>query len=339
MDESQSVSKLKTKQTSLKLPGSEVEEPLDGSLSDQELQQIKEELGLIDSDGQANPSSSLENGAYVNNESDSDASEPTTPFDSPLTEDERRLLDQFTFRTSSYHPSPTASRSASLAEVADSLIKDLENFDFGHQEGSEEDTDSELEESDTEKDDSDLGSSLSVTSGVEGLERLVEQLSQRNEMNNTPLSKPPMENEQSMQTDIKDNSSVNSDSLPASIDSGLPALATQAHHRYFVVVAIDFGTTFSGYAFAFTRDPSGAIHMMRRWEGGDPGVSNQKTPTTLLLRPDGSFHSFGYGARDFYHDLEPDEAKKWLFFEKFKMALHTKKVSSVINNLICILVI
>ncbi|EDO36873.1 predicted protein [Nematostella vectensis] len=131
---------------------------------------------------------------------------------------------------------------------------------------------------------------------------------------------------------------TSSSNSPASSDSGLPrdpSLARDAvlsgdsgfhfhQHKYFVVVAIDFGTTFSGYAFAFTSNPE-SIQMMRRWEGGDPGVSNQKTPTTLLLRPDGSFHSFGFGARDFYHDLEPDESRKWLYFEKFKMALHTQR--------------
>ncbi|XP_017726739.1 PREDICTED: heat shock 70 kDa protein 12A isoform X3 [Rhinopithecus bieti] len=62
---------------------------------------------------------------------------------------------------------------------------------------------------------------------------------------------------------------------------------------------------------------------MRRWEGGDPGVSNQKTPTTILLTPERKFHSFGYAARDFYHDLDPNEAKQWLYLEKFKMKLHT----------------
>ena len=35
---------------------------------------------------------------------------------------------------------------------------------------------------------------------------------------------------------------------------------------HFVVVAIDFGTTYSGYAFSFTSDP-GSIHMMKKWEG------------------------------------------------------------------------
>ncbi|MEE6462910.1 hypothetical protein FKM82_001767 [Ascaphus truei] len=92
--------------------------------------------------------------------------------------------------------------------------------------------------------------------------------------------------------------------------------------RFFVVVAIDFGTTSSGYAFSFSKDPE-AIHMMRKWEGGDPGVANQKTPTSLLLTPDKSFHSLGYTARDFYHDLDPEEARDWLYFEKFKMKIHS----------------
>ncbi len=95
--------------------------------------------------------------------------------------------------------------------------------------------------------------------------------------------------------------------------------------KHFVVAAIDFGTTYSGYAFSFTRDQD-SIHMMRKWEGGDPGVSNQKTPTTLLLKPNGEFHSFGFGARDCYHDLEELEARKWYYFEKFKMSLHSSQV-------------
>uniref|UniRef100_A0A3B4GSW5 Heat shock protein family A (Hsp70) member 12B n=1 Tax=Pundamilia nyererei TaxID=303518 RepID=A0A3B4GSW5_9CICH len=89
-----------------------------------------------------------------------------------------------------------------------------------------------------------------------------------------------------------------------------------------VVIAIDFGTTSSGYAFSFTQD-SEAIHMMKRWEGGDPGVANQKSPTCLLLTPDLRFHSFGFAARDFYHDLDPEEARHWLYFDKFKMRIHS----------------
>uniref|UniRef100_A0A8C1JY33 Heat shock 70 kDa protein 12A n=1 Tax=Cyprinus carpio TaxID=7962 RepID=A0A8C1JY33_CYPCA len=103
-------------------------------------------------------------------------------------------------------------------------------------------------------------------------------------------------------------------------------------HPYVVVVAIDFGTTSSGYAYAFTKEPE-CIHTMRRWEGGDPGVSNQKTPTTILLTPDKKFHSFGYAARDFYHDLDPTESKQWLYLEKFKMNLHTTANLSIDTDL------
>ena len=104
--------------------------------------------------------------------------------------------------------------------------------------------------------------------------------------------------------------------------------ASSSEEKHYIVAAIDFGTTYSGYAFSFVRD-SDSIHMMRKWEGGDPGVSNQKTPTTLLLRPNGEFHSFGFGARDHYHDLEEVEAKKWYYFEKFKMSLHSSHVSEL----------
>ena len=99
------------------------------------------------------------------------------------------------------------------------------------------------------------------------------------------------------------------------------------HHSHAVVVAIDFGTTYSGYAYSLPEDPDN-IHVMRKWEGDDPGINNQKTPTVLLLTPDGEFHSFGFTARDFYHDLETREAKRWLYFDKFKMLLHHNKASN-----------
>lgn len=67
--------------------------------------------------------------------------------------------------------------------------------------------------------------------------------------------------------------------------------------------------------------------LRRKWEGGDPGVAHQKTPTCLLLTPEGVFHSFGYTARDYYHDLDPEEARDWLYFEKFKMKIHSATVS------------
>ena len=60
--------------------------------------------------------------------------------------------------------------------------------------------------------------------------------------------------------------------------------------------------------------------------GGDPGIPNAKTPTVLLLNPSHQFHSFGYSARDFYHDLPAREARQWFYFDKFKMTLHHQKL-------------
>ncbi|WAR20728.1 HS12A-like protein [Mya arenaria] len=91
--------------------------------------------------------------------------------------------------------------------------------------------------------------------------------------------------------------------------------------EHFVVIAIDFGTTYSGYAYSFAHDPD-TILLMRRHESGEPGIFDQKIPTTILLTPEGQFHSFGFQARDFYNDLDPKDATKWMYFDKFKMMLY-----------------
>ena len=104
------------------------------------------------------------------------------------------------------------------------------------------------------------------------------------------------------------------------------------------------GTAFSGYAFSFTHESaassspssrsssgySGSVHMMGKWDGSDPGIIQQKTPSTILLTPDAQFHSFGFAARNFYHDLSTDDARTWLYFDKFKMRLYQLAVKK--NN-------
>lgn len=93
-----------------------------------------------------------------------------------------------------------------------------------------------------------------------------------------------------------------------------------------VVVAIDFGTTYSGYAYSMMTAPD-EIFLMMRAQVGQYGAMNHKIPTILLLNEYGAFHSFGYEAREAYHDLDEVESKKWLYFEKFKMELHSRKAS------------
>ena len=92
-----------------------------------------------------------------------------------------------------------------------------------------------------------------------------------------------------------------------------------------IVVAIDFGTTYSGYAYAFRRKPD-EIHLMRRNEAGQVGGPSHKIPTILLMDEREQFHAFGYDARDMYHDMTEEESRNWLYFEKFKMELHSRKV-------------
>ena len=95
---------------------------------------------------------------------------------------------------------------------------------------------------------------------------------------------------------------------------------------FIAVVAIDFGTTFSGFAFAFNnKEGEKSIHMNKEW-GSDQGYSTMKTPTCLLLNPDQSFNSFGYEAKDKFADLEEEEARQYFYFDCFKMILHNNEV-------------
>ena len=124
------------------------------------------------------------------------------------------------------------------------------------------------------------------------------------------------------------SSSVVADSMdPSTHGVQLNAFDTVSQTRQTqVIVAIDFGTTYSGYAYAFRSSPED-IHLMRHPEGGQAvGTVSYKIPTILLLNGQGEFHSFGYEARETYHNLDAEESRKWFYFEKFKMELHSRKV-------------
>ena len=95
---------------------------------------------------------------------------------------------------------------------------------------------------------------------------------------------------------------------------------------YIAVVAIDFGTTYSGFAFAFNhKEGEGGIHMNKAW-GNEQGFSTLKTPTSLLLRPDGQFDSFGFEADEKYANFFGGEDQEYMYFKRFKMALHKSEV-------------
>ncbi|KAK3099377.1 hypothetical protein FSP39_003542 [Pinctada imbricata] len=95
-----------------------------------------------------------------------------------------------------------------------------------------------------------------------------------------------------------------------------------------LVAAIDFGTTYSGYAFSFKHefenDPLKV--SANTWTAGSRSLVSLKTPTTVLFEPCGKFFSFGYEAEDKYSELaEEDEHEGWYYFRRFKMTLFDKK--------------
>lgn len=90
--------------------------------------------------------------------------------------------------------------------------------------------------------------------------------------------------------------------------------------RYILVAAIDFGTTFSGYAFSFETSKDD-IRMNKNW-GANIGFESYKTATSVLIGPNQAFKAFGFQAEKMYAEGN----KKDSLFSKFKMALHNDKV-------------
>lgn len=95
-----------------------------------------------------------------------------------------------------------------------------------------------------------------------------------------------------------------------------------------LVVAFDFGTTYSGYAFSFKSDPLRII-ANNSWIAGSERLISLKTPTCVLINPHHQFDSFGYEAENKYAALAFERKhQSWLFFRHFKMLLyHNKKLA------------
>ncbi|KAL5012752.1 hypothetical protein ScPMuIL_011303 [Solemya velum] len=94
-----------------------------------------------------------------------------------------------------------------------------------------------------------------------------------------------------------------------------------------LVAAVDFGTTFSGYAFSFRyeyeTDPAKITGKI--WQSRTGLLSSMKAPTCLLMKPNKSFAAFGYDAENEYSKLALEgEHQKWYYFKRFKMLLHDR---------------
>lgn len=89
------------------------------------------------------------------------------------------------------------------------------------------------------------------------------------------------------------------------------------------IIAIDFGTAYSGFAFSVTTGDTDSDPHLKYW-GEEIGVLNPKTPTCILFDELEEFLSFGYEAKLAYVRMRGDEARNKFFFESFKMSLYGK---------------
>ncbi|XP_052083291.1 heat shock 70 kDa protein 12B-like isoform X3 [Mytilus californianus] len=110
--------------------------------------------------------------------------------------------------------------------------------------------------------------------------------------------------------------------------------------NHLMVAAIDFGTTYSGYAFSmrgdFKEQPLN-INANQSWNAGSKQLLSLKTPTVLLLDKNKTFLSFGYDAENQYTELMMDEEhEEYYYFHRFKMKLHKNmplSTTSVIEDI------
>ena len=104
---------------------------------------------------------------------------------------------------------------------------------------------------------------------------------------------------------------------------------------YLLVAAIDFGTTYSGYAFSFRdhfkKNPL-EIRTNQAWNAGRHRHLSLKTPTCLLLDDKEELVSFGYEAENKYSDIVIDRKQnEYFFFQRFKMQLYKNMVNNLYN--------
>ncbi|KAM9471673.1 heat shock 70 kDa protein 12A-like [Salvelinus alpinus] len=92
------------------------------------------------------------------------------------------------------------------------------------------------------------------------------------------------------------------------------------------LIAIDFGTAYSGYAFCVSSEDSEPRPRIPKW-GQEHGFNSPKTPTCILFDEHKEFMKFGYDAKMAYTKMHGADAQKHFLFENFKMELYGKKIN------------
>ncbi|XP_033744268.1 heat shock 70 kDa protein 12B-like [Pecten maximus] len=101
-----------------------------------------------------------------------------------------------------------------------------------------------------------------------------------------------------------------------------------AKTNHIISAAIDFGTTFSGYAFSSLNDFQSSPDLVSSmvWTAGSGCLQSLKTSTCVLFSPHKKFSAFGFQAEDKYSELVLEKKEKgWYLFRRFKMELYNAK--------------
>ena len=95
--------------------------------------------------------------------------------------------------------------------------------------------------------------------------------------------------------------------------------------KYLAVGAIDFGTSYSGYAYSFC---TSRTEIQRcRWNAGSRGLMSEKTPTCILFDADQNFLAFGFHAEDKFAEFcNKKKENECYFFRSYKMSLYDQMV-------------
>uniref|UniRef100_A0A3B5QTR4 Heat shock 70 kDa protein 12A-like n=1 Tax=Xiphophorus maculatus TaxID=8083 RepID=A0A3B5QTR4_XIPMA len=93
------------------------------------------------------------------------------------------------------------------------------------------------------------------------------------------------------------------------------------------IISIDFGTTYSGYAFSLTSREEEVNPHVKFW-GEEVGLETPKTPTCILFDEHQQFVSFGYEVKQTYLRNSGKQSRAKFFFDCFKMSLYGKKVTT-----------
>ena len=117
-------------------------------------------------------------------------------------------------------------------------------------------------------------------------------------------------------------------------------IAAPAVKERLLVAAIDFGTTYSGYAYSFRADflKDPLKIATNQWQFGSSRTVAMKTPSCILFNSRRQCDSFGFDAENKYAELCLEGAHhEWFFFRYFKMLLYRNKVVYIVYQTTCIL--